>query len=55
MQKPPRTESVPSREHGAKVESAVLFLESGGERAIITSLEMAEEALAGEAGTTIVA
>lgn len=40
---------------GPKIESAVRFLESGGTRAIISSLEMAEEALAGKAGTTIVA
>jgi len=40
---------------GPKIESAVKFLESGGNRVIISSLEMAEEALAGRAGTTIVA
>ena len=40
---------------GPKIESAVRFLESGGNRAIISSLEMAEEAMAGRAGTTIVA
>ena len=40
---------------GPKIESAVRFLESGGRRVIISSLEMAEEALAGRAGTTIVA
>lgn len=40
---------------GPKIESAICFLESGGERAIISSLEKAEEALAGKAGTTIVA
>jgi len=40
---------------GPKIESAVRFLESGGNRVIISSLEMAEEALAGRAGTTIVA
>ena len=39
---------------GPKIESAVKFLESGGKRVIISSLEMAEEALAGRAGTTIV-
>jgi carbamate kinase len=44
----------PAGSMGPKIESAVAFLESGGERAIITSLEMAEEALAGRAGTTIV-
>jgi carbamate kinase len=38
---------------GPKVQSAVNFLESGGESAIITSLEMAEEALEGRAGTRI--
>jgi carbamate kinase len=39
---------------GPKIESAVKFLESGGDRVIITSLDMAEDALAGNAGTTIV-
>ena len=39
---------------GPKVEGAIRFLESGGDRVIITSLEMAEDALAGKAGTTIV-
>jgi carbamate kinase len=45
----------PAGSMGPKIESAVRFLESGGERVIITSLESAEEALAGTAGTTIVA
>jgi carbamate kinase len=45
----------PAGSMGPKVESAVAFLEAGGDRAIITSLEMAEDALAGRAGTTIVA
>jgi carbamate kinase len=39
---------------GPKIESAVRFLESGGKRVIISSLEMVEEALAGRAGTTVV-
>jgi len=38
---------------GPKVESAIAFLRSGGRRAIITSLEKAEDALDGKAGTTI--
>lgn len=38
---------------GPKIESAVKFLESGGDRSIITSLELAEDALAGKAGTRI--
>ena len=38
---------------GPKIESAVRFLESGGTKAIITSLEMAEAALVGRAGTVI--
>jgi carbamate kinase len=45
----------PSGNMGPKIESAVRFLESGGKRVIISSLEKAEEALAGRAGTTIVA
>jgi len=40
---------------GPKVESAIRFLESGGARVIITSLELAEDAIQGKAGTTIVA
>jgi carbamate kinase len=45
----------PAGSMGPKIESAIKFLESGGTRVIITSLEKAEEALAGRAGTTIVA
>jgi carbamate kinase len=44
----------PAGSMGPKVESAVEFLESGGDSVIITSLEMAEDALAGKAGTRIV-
>jgi carbamate kinase len=36
-----------------KVIAALRFLEGGGEKAIVTSLEMAHKALAGKAGTTI--
>jgi len=38
---------------GPKVEAAIRFVETGGERAIIASLEKTVEALAGSAGTTI--
>lgn len=38
---------------GPKVEACIRFLENGGERAIITSLDQAVEALAGETGTQI--
>ncbi|UCE95179.1 MAG: carbamate kinase [Candidatus Bathyarchaeota archaeon] len=38
---------------GPKVEAAVKFLTSGGERVIITSLEMGRKALESKAGTTI--
>lgn len=38
-----------------KVQAAVDFIEAGGERVIITSLEMMESALNGEGGTTITA
>jgi carbamate kinase len=44
----------PAGSMGPKIESAVRFLESGGDRVIITSLELAEDALAGNAGTTII-
>jgi len=37
-----------------KVESALGFLESGGQRAVIGSLDRAEDALSGRSGTTIV-
>ena len=39
---------------GPKVEACIRFLEWGGEKAIITSLENIERALAGETGTWIV-
>lgn len=38
---------------GPKMESTVSFLKSGGERAVIASLDQAKEALAGRAGTAI--
>jgi carbamate kinase len=38
---------------GPKVEAACEFVKEGGEKAIITSLEMAKEALGGETGTLI--
>jgi carbamate kinase len=44
----------PAGSMGPKIESAVKFLESGGSRTLITSLELAGEAIAGRAGTTIV-
>jgi carbamate kinase len=44
----------PAGSMGPKIESAVKFLESGGDSVIITSLEMAEDALAGKAGTRVV-
>jgi carbamate kinase len=39
---------------GPKVQAAIRFVEAGGERAIITSLEKAADALKGEIGTIIV-
>ncbi len=44
----------PAGSMGPKIESAVRFLESGGDSVIITSLENAEDALAGKVGTRIV-
>ncbi|MCK5125184.1 MAG: carbamate kinase [candidate division Zixibacteria bacterium] len=38
---------------GPKVEAAIDFIENGGEKVIVTSLEMAAEALQGKAGTRI--
>ncbi len=39
---------------GPKVEAAIQFLQSGGKKAIITSLDNLLEAVQGEAGTQIV-
>lgn len=39
---------------GPKIEAAITFLEKGGDKVIITSIEMAKEAIDGKAGTTIV-
>ena len=39
---------------GPKIESVIQFLESGGQKAIITSPENLESSLAGKAGTTII-
>jgi carbamate kinase len=36
---------------GPKVQAVINFLESGGEQAIITSIEKIKEALDGKAGT----
>lgn len=38
---------------GPKVEAAVKFVEAGGEKAVISSLELGRKALEGKAGTTI--
>jgi carbamate kinase len=38
---------------GPKIEAAIRFLESGGEKAVISSLEDASKALNGRAGTII--
>ena len=38
---------------GPKVKAAIKFVESGGEKAVISALEMAGKALEGKAGTTI--
>jgi carbamate kinase len=43
----------PAGSMGPKVESAIRFLKHGGSKAVITSLTMAKQALAGRAGTTI--
>jgi carbamate kinase len=43
----------PSGNMGPKIESTIDFLENGGKKAIITSLENVFDALNGEAGTTI--
>ncbi len=43
----------PQGSMGPKIESAIRFLESGGEKTVITSLEMTRKALEGKAGTNI--
>ena len=43
----------PSGTMGPKIEAAIKFLESGGEKAVVSSLEDAFEALEGKVGTTI--
>jgi carbamate kinase len=45
----------PSGSMGPKVESALRFVEEGGEAAIITSLSSVHEALKGKVGTRVVA
>lgn len=44
----------PAGSIGPKIEACIRFVEAGGERAIITSLDQAEEALKGKTGTIIV-
>jgi carbamate kinase len=39
---------------GPKVEAAIKFLDSGGRRTIITSLEGIDDAIEGEGGTEII-
>jgi carbamate kinase len=36
-----------------KIQAAISFLESGGRRSVITSIEAIEDAVAGRAGTEI--
>jgi carbamate kinase len=45
----------PAGSMGPKIEAAVRFVEGGGESAVVTSLERIADALAGRAGTRIVA
>jgi len=48
-----REEAFASGSMGPKVEAAVRFVENGGARAVITSLEQIEEAVHGRAGTVV--
>jgi carbamate kinase len=48
-----RDEAFASGSMGPKVEAAVRFVENGGRRAVITSLEQIEEAVHGRAGTVV--
>ena len=45
----------PSGSMGPKISAAIAFIQSGGERVIITSVEKAIESLYGDSGTTIIA
>ena len=45
----------PAGSMGPKVEAAARFVENGGQRALITSIEKIEQAVRGQAGTEIVA
>ncbi|MFA5728966.1 MAG: carbamate kinase, partial [Candidatus Neomarinimicrobiota bacterium] len=44
----------PAGSMGPKIQAAIDFIESGGERVIITSVEKAVESLHGDSGTTII-
>jgi carbamate kinase len=48
-----REQAFASGSMGPKVEAAVRFVENGGDRAVITSLEQIEEAVHGRAGTVV--
>ena len=39
---------------GPKIEAAIAFMQHGGKRAVITSIEHIEAAVAGQAGTEII-
>ena len=43
----------PAGSMGPKIQAAINFLESGGKKVIITSIEKSIEAIQGKAGTTI--
>jgi len=43
----------PAGSMGPKIEAAIQFMQSGGKRAVITSIETIEEAVSGQAGTEI--
>jgi carbamate kinase len=44
----------PAGSMGPKVEAAMQFIKSGGKRAVITSIQGIEDAVAGKAGTEII-
>lgn len=49
-----KEEQFPSGSMGPKIQSVINFMEAGGEKAIITSIEKIKEALQGKAGTQII-
>lgn len=50
----PKEGQTPAGSMGPKIEAALKFVQNGGKRAVITSLDTIEQAVAGKAGTEII-